>query len=220
MVLAALALLPLGPWARLADPDWGLVVVTGLLAMSPLPMALMAPAGRRHGELAETVGAGIVLMLAAGSMMLVGGTARTGELVALQDDTAWGLMLSPLGFLLVLVLMTWESDRFHRLRLTGTAAETWPGPHRAMGMYTVTARLLALGLLGSLLFLGGWAGPFAEGMWWTMTKALVLVAFTSMFAGSLPLERPATRASRVRTRWLPLATANLVLVAAVLEVMA
>ncbi|MCK4971627.1 MAG: NADH-quinone oxidoreductase subunit H, partial [Thermoplasmata archaeon] len=75
MVLAALALMPLGPWARLADPEWGLVVVTGLLALSPLPMAAMAPQGHRHGEMAEAVGTGVVLMLAAGSMMLIGGTA-------------------------------------------------------------------------------------------------------------------------------------------------
>jgi NADH-quinone oxidoreductase subunit H len=72
--------------------------------------------------------------------------------------------------------------------------------------------------LGSLLFLGGWLGPVEDGAWWTVLKAFVLMAFTSMVAGAMPLGRPAERASTVRTRYLPLATLNLVLVAAVLEV--
>ncbi len=220
MVLAALALTPLGPWARLADPEWGLTVVTTLLALSPLPMAAMAPVGRRHPELAEAVGTGVLLMLSVGSMMVVGGTASSGDLVSLQDGSAWGILLSPLGFLLLLAIMTWESDRLARLRRPGTAAERWPGTHLAMGIYTVCARYMALGLLGAIVFLGGWSGPALDGAWWTLVKALVLVAFTSMVAGALPLGRPSSRARALRTRWLPLAAANLVLVAAVMEVMA
>jgi NADH-quinone oxidoreductase subunit H len=220
LVVTALALLPLGPWAKLVDPDWSLVAVTGLLALSPLPMAAMAPAGRRHSELAESVGIGVVLMMAAGSMMLIGGTARSMEMVRLQEESGWGLMLSPLGFLLLLAVMTWESDRLARVRMTGTAPETWPGPHRAIGLYAVSARYFALAVVATILFLGGWQGPWEDGVWWTMLKAMVLVAFTSMVAGAIPLGRPADRASSLRTRWLPLATVNLVLVAVILEVMA
>ena len=220
MVLAALALMPLGPWARLADPEWGLVVVTGLLALSPLPMAAMAPRGHRHGEMAEAVGTGVVLMLAAGSMMLICGTARADGLVDTQAVSGWGLLLSPLGFLLLLAVMVWESDRFTRLRSTGTARETWPGPHRALGMYAITIRYFALGVLGTILFLGGWQGPWEDGAWWALLKVFVLLAFTSMVAGSMPLGRPAERADHVRTRWLPMATLNLVVVAMVMEVMA
>ena len=220
MVLAALSLMPLGPWTQLVDPEWGIVVVVGLLALSPLPMAAMAPHGRRHSELAEAVGTGVVLMLAAGSMILIGGTAGSGELVDLQTDSGWGLLLSPIGFVLIVAVMVWESDRFHRLRTTGIARETWPGPHRASGMYTVSGRYFALAVLASILFLGGWNGPWQDGAIWTLLKAFVLVAFTSMVAGALPLGRPADRAAAVRTQWLPLATINLVIVAAILEVLA
>lgn len=220
MVMAALALMPLGPWAKLADPDWGLLAVTALLALAPLPMAVMAPPGRRHSELAETVGTGVVLMLAAGSMMLIGASARSGDLVDLQASSGWGLLLSPVGFLLLLAVMVWESDRLARLRTTGTARETWPGPHRALGTYSVAARYLALSLLATLLFLGGWNGPVEDTVVWTMAKALVLLALTSMVAGALPRGRPSDRALAVRTRWLPLASLNLVVVAAIMEVMA
>lgn len=218
MVLAALALMPLGPWVRLADPDWGLVVVTGLLALSPLPMAAMAPQGKRHPEIAEVVGSGIVLMLAAGSVMVVGGTARSSGLVEMQADNGWGLLLSPLGFLLLLVVMTWESDRLARVRATSSHREAWPGPHSALGLFTVAARYFGLGVLGALLFLGGWLGPIEDGVWWSLLKAFVMVAFTSMISGALPLGRSVERANAVRTRYLPLATLNLVLVAMVLEV--
>jgi NADH-quinone oxidoreductase subunit H len=220
LALAALALLPLGTWASLADPQWGLVAVAVALALSPLPVAAMAPVGRRQAELAEAVGSGVVLMLAAGSIMVVAGTARSSEVVALQEGSAWGFLLSPLGFLLLLTVMTWEADRLDRLRRSGTEAETWPGPHRALGMYSVSARYLALAVLGSVLFLGGWDGPMEAGAWWTLMKALVLVGLVSMVSGALPVGRPSERASTVRTRWLPLATINLVLVVAIMEVMA
>jgi NADH-quinone oxidoreductase subunit H len=129
-------------------------------------------------------------------------------------------MLSPLGFLLLLAVMTWESDRFARLRTTGTARETWPGPHRSLGLFTVSARYYGLAVMGTLLFLGGWQGPLEDGVWWTLLKAFVLVAFTSMVAGAMPLGRPAERARTVRTQWLPLSALNLVLVAAIMEVVA
>jgi NADH-quinone oxidoreductase subunit H len=219
LVIAALALMPLGPWAILVDPEWGLVVAAGLIGLSPLPMAAAAPHGQRHAQLAEAAGTGVVLMLAVSSMLLIGGSAQSGALVELQAQSGWGLMLSPLGFLLLLVVMTWESDRMSRARRPGSARERWPGPHVAMGLYSVSARYLALGILGAVLFLGGWSGPIEDGMWWTLLKTYVLVAFTSMVAGSLPLGRPSERASSVRSRWLPLATVNLVVMAAVMEVM-
>lgn len=220
MVLAALALMPLGPWARLADPEWGLVVATGLLALSPLPMAAMAPRGQRHAELAEAAGTGVVLMLAAGSVMLIGASARSGDLVEVQASSGWGIALSPVGFLLLMAVMVWESDRMARLRVAGTAREVWPGPHSAIGTSAVAARYLALSILATLLFLGGWLGPWRDMAPWTLVKAFLLMALTSMVAGALPVGRPEDRASAVRTRWLPLATLNMVVVAAILEVMA
>ncbi len=220
LVVAALALLPLDGWAKLADPDWGLVAASALLALSPLPMAAAAPAGRRQAELAEAVGTGTVMILAVASMLVVGGNGSAAGVVDLQGGSGWGLLLSPLGFLLMLAVMAWESDRLVRTRNTGIPRASWPGPHKALGLYAVAARYYALSVMASLVFLGGWSGPLADGAWWTLAKTFVLVAFTSMVAGALPLGRPMERAGAVRTRYLPLAALNLVVVALVLEVVA
>lgn len=220
LVVAALAMLPLDGWAKLADPEWGLVAASALLALSPLPMAAAAPAGRRHAELAEGVGTGAVMILAVASMLLVAGTGSTVGMVELQEGSGWGLLLSPLGFLLIMAVMAWESDRLVRARASGITRRSWPGPHKAVGLFTVAARYYALSVLATLVFLGGWSGPLADGAWWTLVKAFVLVAFTSMVAGALPLGRPMERAGAVRTRYLPLATLNLVVVALLLEVVA
>jgi len=220
LVVAALALLPLDGWAKLTDPGWGLVAASALLALSPIPMAAAAPAGRRHAELAEAVATGAVMMLAVASMLVVGGTGSTVEMVELQEGSGWGLLLSPLGFLLLMAAMAWESDRLVRTRATGLARRDWPGPHKALGLYTVAARYYSLSVLATVLFLGGWSGPLADGAWWTLSKAFVLVAFTSMVAGALPLGQPMELARAVRTRYLPLATLNLVVIALVLEVLA
>ncbi len=220
MVLGALALLPLGPWLKLADPVWGLVVAAGLLALAPVPMAAMAPAGRRHAQVAEATASGAVLLLSIASMLLVGGTSSGVDIVESQADWGWGIVLAPLGFLLFMLVMFWESMRLSRVRSTSRVQEGWPGPHMAIGRSAVAARYLALGILGALVFLGGWSGPVADGAWWTLTKAYILVIVASMFAAAVPLATPEGTAQAVRNHWLPLASLNLVVVAAIVEVMA
>lgn len=220
LVLGALALLPLGPWLKLADPEWGLIIAAGLLALAPVPMAAMAPAGRRHAQTAEATASGAVLLLSIASMLVVGGTSSGVDIVKVQTDWGWGIILAPLGFLLFMLVMFWESMRISRVRSTSRVLEGWPGPHMAIGRSAVAARYLALGILGSLLFLGGWSGPVADGALWTLTKAFILVIVASMFAAAVPLATPEGTARAVRNHWLPLASLNLVVVAAIMEVMA
>ena len=220
LVLGALALLPLSPWLKLADPEWGLVVAAGLLALAPMPMAAMAPAGRRNAEAAEATASGAILLLSIASMLLVGGTSSGVEIVEVQADWGWGIVLAPLGFLLFMLVMFWESMRLSRVRSTSRVLEGWPGPHMAIGRSAVAARYFALGILGALVFLGGWSGPVADGAWWTLTKAYILVIVASMFAAAVPLATPEGTARAVRNHWLPLASLNLVVVAAIMEVMA
>jgi hypothetical protein len=43
LVMAALAILPLGPWGRLVDPTWGLMAAAALISLSTVPMAMVAP---------------------------------------------------------------------------------------------------------------------------------------------------------------------------------
>jgi NADH-quinone oxidoreductase subunit H len=220
LVLGAFALLPLGPWGRLVDPDWGVLGSASLLALSGVPLAAMAPAGRRHAAAAETAGTGVVLLLAVASVVLIAGEGSSAGLVDLQEGSAWGVALVPLAFVLYLVVMHWESQRLGRARTTSAARECWPSPHMAVTRYVLAVRYLTLGVMGSIVFLGGWTGPFADGLWWTLLKAYVLVMFASAAAAVGPLPRPAETAGAVRSRWLPLAAVNLVVVAAVLEVMA
>jgi len=220
LVLGALALLPLGPWLKLADPEWGLVVAAGLLALAPVPMAMMAPAGRRHAEAAEATASGAVLLLSIASILLVGGTSSAVDIVAVQNHWGWGIVLAPLGFMLFMLVMFWESMRLSRVRSTSRTREGWPGPHMAIGRSAVGARYFALGILGALVFLGGWSGPVTDGALWTLAKAYILVIVASMFAAALPLATPEGTARAVRNHWLPLASFNLVVMAAIMEVMA
>jgi NADH-quinone oxidoreductase subunit H len=220
LVLGALALLPLGPWLKLADPEWGLIVAAGLLALAPVPMATMAPAGQRHAQAAEATASGAVLLLAIASMLLVGGTSSAVNIVEVQADWGWGIILAPLGFMLFMLVMFWESMRLSRVRTTSHACEKWPGPHMAIGGSAVAARYFALGVLGAVVFLGGWSGPVSDGAWWTLAKAYILVIVASLFAAAVPLATPEGTARAVRNHWLPLASINLVVVAAIVEVMA
>jgi NADH-quinone oxidoreductase subunit H len=220
LVLGAFAILPLGPWGRLVDPNWGVLGSTSLLAMSGIPLAAMAPAGRRRAAAAEAAGTGVVMMLAIASMVLMAGEGSSSGLVDLQEGSAWGIALAPLAFVVHLVVMHWESQRLARARTTSATREEWPSPHMAITRYVMAVRYLTLGVLGSIVFLGGWTGPLAGGLWWTLLKAIVLIMFSSAAAALMPLPRPGETAGAVRSRWLPIVAVNLVLVAALMEVVA
>ena len=163
LALGALALLPLCVWVRLVDPGWGVMVAAGLCALSPLPLAAVAPAGGRHAEAAEAAGTGVVLMLAVAAPTLIAGDGSAAGLVAAQSDWGWGIVLAPLGFLLFLLVMYWEAGRLERTRGTSTPPEGWPGPHRAIARFAVATRYYTLGVLGAIVFLGGWSGPVQDG---------------------------------------------------------
>lgn len=220
MVLAALALLPLGPWARLADPDWGLLIAAVLIALSALPMAVMAPKGMRRVHVIEAAAVGVVLVLSIAPVLLIAGSASGDAVVGIQEGWGWGVILAPLGCLVFLVVMCWEAGRLARLRNAGTPREGWPGPHMALGRYVLAARYFALGMLGALVFFAGWWFPVAPGMWWTLLKAYDLVLLASLASAVLPLGRAGDTTQKARRTWMPVAAVNLVVVAAVLEVMA
>ena len=141
-------------------------------------------------------------------------------MVAAQSDGGWGIFLAPLGFLLFLLVMYWEAGRLQRTRGTSSNPEGWPGPHRAIGRFAVATRYYTLGVLGAIVFLGGWSGPVYDGFQWTLLKAFALIAIASLFSGAMPTLKPRDTAASVRNRWLPVAALNLVVVSAVLEVLA
>ena len=129
-------------------------------------------------------------------------------------------MLSPLGFLLFMMVMFWAAMGLEKARSTSRERAGWTGPHKANTRYAITARYLGLAVLGAVVFLGGWSGPVADGAWWTLVKAAVLIVIASMFAAAMPRASDTDVARAIRNHWLPLAAINLVVVAAVMEVMA
>ena len=213
-------MLPLGPWRRLADPAWSTMVAATLLALSTVPTALVSSHGQRHPALAESAGSGVVLILAVASVVLITGSGRGDELVGFQKEVGWGGLLAPLGFTLFLLAMYWDSARLERARGTGRTREEWPCPRRAMERFVGATRYYSLGVLGAIVFQGGWLGPGQDGHWWTLLKAMLLLALVSSVAGALPLISRGDTAHDIRRRWFPVAAINLVLVAGILEVMA
>lgn len=218
LVLGAIAVLPVGGFLTLADPAWGVPVAAALLALAPLPLAATLRSSGRREQVASAAASGAVLMLAVAVPVMVADAGSSRALVDFQSDHGPFAALVPVAFALFMVAWWYEAGRHASLRAPGPASP--PGPRLALARYTVYARHYALAMLGSIAFLGGWAGPLAEGSWWTLAKAVVLASVVSFASAAVQHGTGAPLSRDLRARWLPLAAVNLLVIALVLEVIA
>jgi NADH-quinone oxidoreductase subunit H len=220
LVVAALAMMPLGPWGRLVDPTWGLPVAATLLVLGPLPLAAVGPLGEKVRGIGSVVASGAVLILAIAAPLLVSGASSADGIVSFQREWGWFVLVTPLGFVLFMYAYWLEAGRMAAMLGTAPSYRSWPGPRLALVGYVMAARHFALGVLGALVFLGGWSGPGPDGLWWTLTKAFLLVVLASLLSAAMPMPRSEDINHRVRAKWLTVAAINLVVAAGILEVMA
>ena len=218
LVIASLVLIPVGGMMRVIDPAWGMVAATAMLAAAPLPLVVAEPGGEGYHRWRSALGSGLLLALSVGAALMITGTASADALVSFQRDNLWFAPLAPVAFVLFLYALWLGAGRLAQDR--ADARRAGGGDAMALARYSMAGRQFALALLGAVVFLGGWAGPIAEGCWWTFLKAAVLIAVASLLSATYPMPSSADSARTVRVRWLPLAAVNLLVIAIVLEVMA
>jgi NADH-quinone oxidoreductase subunit H len=218
---AAFAVIPFGPDVRLfgvplfqiADPNVGILFVLAMTSIGVYGIILGGWASNSKYSLlgalrssAQIISYELGVGLAIVGVILLAGTLRLPDIVAQQAGTwfgflpRWNIFLQPLGFLLVLIGATAETNRAP-FDLPESEQELTAGYHTEYGGMRFTAFFMAeyvnvvvAGAVATTLFLGGWQGPFVEqfpllGLIWFAVKVFAFVFLFIWMRATVPRVR-------------------------------
>lgn len=219
--LVSFSVLPFAPGIVIADLDIGLLFV---LAMSSLGVYSLLLAGWSSGNKYALLGAirsaaqvlsyEVFLGLSLLGVVVLSGSFRLGTIVEAQRGL-WFCVSQPVGLLLFLIA---GIAHIHRIPfdLPEADSELVAGYHTEysgmkFGMFFVGEYLgvTLIAAIGTVLFFGGWLGPFLPGIVWFLLKTVLLIVFIVLVRAALPRPR-FDQLLGFGWRWmLPLALLNL-----------
>lgn len=158
----------------------------------------------------------VPLVLSLAVIPLMTGSLNMTEIVQAQQAkwfvfTPWGLT----GFILILITGLAEVNRTPfdlpeaESEIIGGFHTEYSGMKFALFYMAEFLGTLALGMLASVLFLGGWHGPFLPGPIWLLLKTFSIIFFAIWVRGTWPRFRVDQLMEFAWKVLLPLALANL-----------
>jgi len=162
---------------------------------------------------AQAISYELPLVVAVLSVGLVAGTLNLSEVVEAQR-TVWYALVMPVAFGVFLLAGLAELARLP-FDITTAESEIMGGPwveysgiQWSMFFLAEYANMLVVAILATLLFLGGWQGPWLPSVLWLLIKVAGVLALMLWLRGAVPRIRIDQLMSLAWRVLLPLAIAN------------
>ncbi len=203
--LLLFAFLPFGAGWIIYPSDVGLLLFFGILAVSPIPIVLAGyAAGSKYPFIGmsrfalQLFGYEIPMFLSLTGIIM---SARSFDLVKIVEAQSIMPFILPqfLGFIVFFITMIAESERvpFDIPTAESEIVSGWhteySGVYFLMIQFTSYEKTLALCVLASLIYLGGWHGPSIpfvpetiSAPFWVILKALILFTVLVIIRGAYP----------------------------------
>ena len=225
-VLFSFAVVPFAPGIIIADLNIGLLFFLGMSSLGVYSIALAGWASDSKYSLlgglraaAQMISYEVFMSLSLMGVVLLAGSFNLTAIVEAQRRL-WFVVPQFLGFTLFLIAGVAEARRLP-FDLPEAEAELVAGFHSEysgmkFGMFFV-GEYLGLILISSMitvLFFGGWLGPWLPPIVWFSIKMFAFICFFILLRGSLPRLRFDQLMSLGWKRMLPLALVNLLVTGA------
>lgn len=167
---------------------------------------------------AVTISYELPIIISILSIVLIVGSLQASQIVQAQSSV-WFIFLQPLAFLIFLIAITAELNRvpFDLLEADSELVSGYHTEYSGMmfGFFYVAeyTQMIFLCLLGSILFLGGWQGPFFPSFLWLLLKMYGLIFIMFWLRATLVRIRIDQMLDLSWKVLLPLAILNLILTA-------
>ncbi|NHZ47688.1 NADH-quinone oxidoreductase subunit NuoH [Nitratidesulfovibrio liaohensis] len=224
--------IPFSPLLTGWDVNLGLLLILAFAGFNVLALLLAGwGSNNKYGLLgaaravAQSVAYEIPLLLAVLAIAFQEGTLSLSAIVGGQGGMPWqwNIAVQPLAFLIFFVSALGETNRAP-FDLPEAESELTAGFHTeysgmGFGMFFLAeyANMIVACSVCTVLFLGGWKGPFLDGAWWFLAKVYGLLLTMMWFRWTYPRVR-FDQLLNLNWRWLlPLGVLNLLATAFVMK---
>ncbi len=223
-------MVPFSPRIAASSAPLGLLVVMAAFSIAPIGVLTTGWACNNKYTLiggmrsaAQLMAYEIPLLLSMAGVFLVAGSYNPMDIVA-QQQGMWNVVPQFLGFIVFIVCMLAEVERvpFDLPEAEAELVEGWTTEIGGLRLGLVFAAEYIRGFVGAMiatiLFLGGWSGPFLPGEIWFLLKVYGILIFFIILRWTVPRIRTDQILLLGWKRLLPLSLINLALAILYVEV--
>lgn len=200
--LGVAAVVPFSPTVLASDMDVGVVWVLAIGGLMVIPTFAAGWASNNKFALlggmravAQSVSYGVPLVLSVLVPVVLSGTMNLSAIVAWQTEhhwiAVWPVVPGLPAFVLFMIAMLAEANRIPfdipeaESELVAGITTEYTGAKFSLFYLAEYAHTLVGSAVASVLFLGGWDGPFAPGLHWMVLKTLALFVLVYWIRWSL-----------------------------------
>jgi NADH-quinone oxidoreductase subunit H len=228
-VLLSFLVVPFSQTWIIRDMNVGIVLI---LAFSTLAVLAILMAGWASNNkyavfgairsVAQNIAYEIPLLITVMSIILMVGSFKLSDIVAAQSQY-WYVLLQPLAFLIYITCATAETNRAPfdlpeaESELVAGFHTEYSGMRFALFFLAEYTNMFIVSAIATVLFLGGWHGPFLPGVVWFLLKVYAVIFLIMWFRWTFPRVRFDQLITFAWKILIPLAFANLLITALVLK---
>ena len=228
-VLLSFLVVPFSQTWIIRDMNVGIVLI---LAFSTLAVLAILMAGWASNNkyavlgairsVAQNIAYEIPLLITVMSIILMVGSFKLSDIVAAQGQY-WYVLLQPLAFIIYITCATAETNRAPfdlpeaESELVAGFHTEYSGMRFALFFLAEYTNMFIVSAIATVLFLGGWHGPFLPGVVWFLLKVYAVIFLIMWFRWTFPRVRFDQLITFSWKILIPLAFANLLITALVLK---
>ncbi|MFZ5449191.1 MAG: NADH-quinone oxidoreductase subunit NuoH [Thermodesulfobacteriota bacterium] len=228
-VLLSFLVIPFSQTWIIQDMNVGIVLI---LAFSTLAVLAILMAGWASNNkyavfgairsVAQNVAYEIPLLVTVMSIILMVGSFKLSDIVAAQSRT-WFILVQPLAFILYIICATAETNRAPfdlpeaESELVAGFHTEYTGMRFALFFLAEYTNMFIVSAVATVLFLGGWHGPFLPGVIWFLLKVYAIIFLLMWFRWTFPRVRFDQLVTFSWKILIPLSFVNLLITAFVLK---
>jgi NADH-quinone oxidoreductase subunit H len=228
-VLLSFLVIPFSKTWIIKDLNVGIILILGFSTLAVLAILMAGWSSNNKysvfgaiRSVAQNVAYEIPLLITVMSIILMVGSFKLSDIVAAQSRY-WFVAVQPLAFILYIICATAETNRAPfdlpeaESELVAGFHTEYTGMRFALFFLAEYTNMFIVSAIATVLFLGGWRGPFLPGVIWFLLKVYAIIFVLMWFRWTFPRVRFDQLVTFAWKILIPLAFVNLLITAFVLK---
>jgi NADH-quinone oxidoreductase subunit H len=228
-VLLSFLVIPFSSTWIIRDMNVGIVLILGFSTLAVLAILMAGWSSNNKyavfgaiRSVAQNIAYEIPLLITVMSIILMVGSFKLTDIVAAQKGI-WFIAVQPLAFILYIICATAETNRAPfdlpeaESELVAGFHTEYTGMRFALFFLAEYTNMFIVSAVATVLFLGGWHGPFLPGVVWFLLKVYAVIFLLMWFRWTFPRVRFDQLVTFAWKILIPLAFVNLLITAFVLK---